>query len=246
MSLFEFLSGCVGGIVGTTVCYPADTIKTNLQIDPKYKFSSDIKTNGIRSLYSGVTCPMLCTMFEKATLFAANDWLRKNTSMNEYKRGFVAGFTTTLIVTPFELIKIRAQKDRISSWKAFRKIWRRNGIIGFGRGWTATWFREVPGYTIYIPVYETMRQNRPNIIPTHIWWLITGAMCGTTAWMAIYPSDPIKTTMQEQNVGMISALRILGIRGLYRGFTWGISRAAIFHACVIYAYEFSNINLRAN
>lgn len=60
----EFIAGNVGGLIGITVVYPLDTAKMRLQVYPQYKSAFDvistmIKSNGITSIYRGLTSPAL-------------------------------------------------------------------------------------------------------------------------------------------------------------------------------------------
>ena len=62
--LQEFIAGNTGGLIGITVVYPLDTAKMRLQTYPQYKsaydvISSMVKSNGITSIYRGLTSPAL-------------------------------------------------------------------------------------------------------------------------------------------------------------------------------------------
>jgi len=233
----DFLYGCFGGLIGTAVCYPIDTVKTNMQSNPKYQFSSELyggRSTYIRSLYRGVASPLSGIMLEKSVIFWGYNTLRKN-DFSAWTAGLLSGIGTTIIVTPFELVKVRSQIDKTSTLHSVKKLYKENGLMSFGRGWSATWFREVPGYMIYFTTYDWLNK-RIDFKP------LVGFCTGISAWLFIYPSDPIKTIMQSQNVGFKSACQKIynqnGIGGFYRGFTWGLTRAGIFHAGVIGGYEY--------
>lgn len=230
----DYLFGLFGGLFGTSICYPIDTIKTKRQSNKKYHILSDLKKHGFRQLYSGVTSPLSGIMLEKALLFGTYERMTSY-GFNSLSSGFFSGVLATLVVTPFELIKVNAQTRNISSGEALKYIWKRYGIVGLGRGWTATWFREVPGYVIYFPAYEyftSLGYPAP----------LVGALTGVSSWVVIYPSDPIKTHMQYHNKRFMETVKHIlkkDPKMFYRGYMWGLTRAALFHSGVIYGYETS-------
>jgi hypothetical protein len=233
----DLLYGCFGGLVGTAICYPIDTVKTNMQANTKYQFYDEIKKLGYpkyaKSLYKGALSPLSGIMLEKSIIFWTYNQLRQN-QMSAWTAGLLSGIATTIIVTPFELVKVRSQIDQKSACQSAKSLYKENGIISFGRGWSATWFREVPGYMIYFTAYDWLN-------PQIEFKPLVGAFTGSSAWLFIYPSDPIKTVMQSKNIGFSAACNQIyiknGFRGFYRGFMWGLARSSIFHAGVIGGYE---------
>lgn len=236
--MMELLYGCFGGLVGTTICYPIDTVKTNMQANAKYQFYDEIKKLGYsryaKSLYRGVWSPLSGIMLEKSIIFWTYNSLRQN-QLSSWTAGLLSGIATTIIVTPFELVKVRSQIDQKSALDSIKTLYKDNGLKSFGRGWSATWFREVPGYMIYFTTYDWLN-------PLIDFKPLVGAFTGSSAWLFIYPSDPIKTIMQSKNVGFSKACKHIfdtsGIGGFYRGYLWGLARASIFHAGVIGGYEY--------
>ena len=109
----------------------------------------------------------------------------------------------------------------------------------FYRGWTATLFREVPGYGIYFTTYEYLKNNTKDMKPYHT--LLYGGMSGLAAWLFIYPSDPPKTLMQDKNIGLKDAIKIIynkyGLSGFYKGFSIALFRSIPLHAGVFLGYE---------
>jgi hypothetical protein len=215
----EFISGCVGGALGTSVCYPLDTIKTCIQTNTPIK---------LRGLYNGFTSPLIGVICEKSVLFAAYGHLQRRYEFTPFVNGIISGLLTTFIVTPFERVKVIAQTQNTTTIQALRGI----PLNTLYRGWSATLFREVPGYGVYFTVYEKMKKLEYNT-------MISGAVSGMSAWAVIYPSDPIKTTMQHSNIGARQAIQKIGYKGMYKGFTPAIIRAGLFHSLVFVGYEYS-------
>lgn len=224
----ELFYGSIGGLTGQLISYPLDTIKTRLQSGQQVH---------IKNLYKGVASPLTSVIIEKAVLFASYD-LIKTHFQNTFYSGVMAGIMTTFTVTPFERVKVRAQINKTNSIIAFTRILRNDGIISLYRGWTATLFREVPGYGLYFSTYEWIKKNRE---PSPFYSFLTGSASGIVAWSFIYPSDPVKTVMQNNNVSagiaISSIYKRFGIQGFYRGFSWGIARAGLLHGGVFLGYE---------
>lgn len=243
----EFFHGIIGGATGVTLCYPIGTLKTRLQTIEGYSPLKDLRTNGLRSLYLGYASPLAGMMLEKSVLFYGYDHIKRmwqnNTPMiggksiefTPFRGGLFAGVLTTFVVTPFERVMIVSQTSKVSTPTSIRRIIQTDGLLSFYKGFTMTWLREVPGYAIYFSVYERLKNQLPAPI--------VGACCGISAWAVIYPSDPVKTVMQERNVGVINAASQVysrgGFRGFYIGFLYGIVRAGILHAGVISGYQTS-------
>lgn len=243
--LSELMFGGVGGAFGTICCYGPDTIKTRIQAVPDYGVLKDLKEARprafVRDLYRGIASPLISVAMEKSALFYVNEVLKENTEMSSVQRGLVSGIATTLIVTPPERVKIRAQTTRSTTLQSFMNIMRKDGILSLYRGWSTTLFREVPGYGIYISVYDQLNERYPVYNPLKS--MGVGAMSGMTAWAFMYPSDPIKTIMQNENIGASNAIQQIyknfGLRGFYKGYSWALLRAGILHCGVIFAYDTS-------
>lgn len=237
----EYVNGCVAGMVGQLMCHPFDTIKTHYQRYGTFNFQQN---NGFRGLYRGLVSPLTSVIIEKSILFGSYDLLKQHLG-NGFSAGVAAGLMTTLTVVPFERIKVLVQlnhnNNSSGSFKMLKYVIKNDGMMSLYRGWTPTLFREVPGYGLYFTTYETIKRYK-NYQPLHGYEaFLTGSMCGSIAWLFIYPSDPVKTMMQKDNVGLLSAISKIyttnGIKGFYRGFSWGIMRACILHGGVFFGYE---------
>jgi hypothetical protein len=123
----------------------------------------------------------------------------------------------------------------------FLNEYNKTGVRGLYRGWTATLFREVPGYAIYFPTYKFLNNNTKYVTPIHTF--IYGSLSGFTSWVFIYPSDPVKTLMQNNSMTMRESINYImktyGIMGFYRGFSLGLMRSLPLHGGVFLGYEYS-------
>ena len=232
----EFIYGCFGGIFGTIISHPIDTIRINLQSlkQPKYD---------IKSLYKGILSPFIGIGIEKAIVFGTYNLSMKfltqqrkitptNQSFYQFCSGVASGFSSTLVVTPVEYFKITYQNQSSIKLKDLT-------LKNMYRGWTATLFREVPGYGIYFYTYNKITSyfgKNPLSI------FMGGGTAGLAAWICIYPADYIKTRMQYYQTPFLSTAKNIlkkeGLFGMYRGCSLALARAFILHCGVFTAYEY--------
>lgn len=236
----EFMYGCIGGFLGQSLCHPFDTIKTRLQRENHYGLLGDLKTRGFSSLYNGLPSPLLSVVIEKSLLFSSYDIMKNSTTVSTFVAGISAGIITTLSTTPFERVKIRCQISRNDTMSVLKDIVRKDGLMSLYRGWSATVFREVPGYGLYFHTYENVKEKFGGEL-SPIQSFITGSACGVAAWLLIYPVDPVKTLMQNDNMGVRAAVsrifKSYGLFGFYRGLSWALCRAGVLHGGVFLGYE---------
>lgn len=240
----DFFCGCIGGLVGQLCCYPFDTIKSRYQMTKTvYNPWKDFRNAGFLQFYRGVSSPLVSVILEKSILFGSYGLLSSNNNNNGMINGLSSGLISTLVVVPFERIKIYAQTfhERKRNRDILMSVIKRDGILSLYRGWTATLFREVPGYGIYFTSYESYKRCTGRNSLCIYESFVLGSLCGISAWLFIYPSDPIKTRMQYYNIGFRQATKDIwmksGVRGFYSGFVWGLLRAGILHGGVFVGYE---------
>ncbi|PLW04407.1 hypothetical protein PCANC_28390 [Puccinia coronata f. sp. avenae] len=119
-------------------------------------FQKIIKTEGFGRLYRGLVPPLMLEAPKRAVKFAANDfWAttykrltgsEKLTQNLSLLTGMSAGATESIVVVPFELVKIRLQ-DRNSSYKGpldvVVKTVKAQGVLGLYGGLESTFWRHV-------------------------------------------------------------------------------------------------------
>ena len=241
--LNSFIGGLYGGFIGTFLSHPVDTIKTNVQ-DKKVSILKCIehiaKTDRFKGFYRGILSPLLGVPLEKSVVFGVQYFIsNKNISnqwyINSCVSGACAGVAASIVVTPVEKIKILYQTKQMSRLRII------NSFNFYYNGLSATLLREVPGYAIYFTTYEfCKRHTTTKVTPFHI--ALYGGLSGAMAWSTIYPSDTIKTAMQSRNYSFFEACRniyrVEGIRGFYRGYSFGLLRAVPLHMGVFLGYEY--------
>lgn len=178
------LSGGIGGLVGDSVMYPLDTVKTRQQGAPgqiKYKstpraFLSMIKDEGIaRGLYGGYlpaalgSFPATMTFFvtyESTKRLFINSWGVPE-SLAYFTSGLLGDLASSFIYVPSEVLKTRLQLQgrhnnpfSVSSYNykgmtdAYRTIARTEGYGAMFYGYKATLIRDLPFSAIQFAFYE--------------------------------------------------------------------------------------------
>ena len=181
MSLKDFISGSVAGIVQVLLGQPFDILKVRMQTRPdQYKSVSDcftktLSNEGPFAFYKGTLSPLLGISLCVGIQFGSNELAKNyfaNRNYKQYKNsdlsvrdyalsGVFAGLCNSFVISPVELIRIKLQVQGNSSniysgtFDCYRKILSQYGIRGIYQGMSATLFREMPAYAVYFGVYET-------------------------------------------------------------------------------------------
>ncbi|CAM9460092.1 unnamed protein product [Pylaiella littoralis] len=182
----ELLGGTVGGVVGMTVVYPLDTVKSRLQTSGRSRYSSIAnvlttmaRSEGTMSLYRGLLSPVVGYGAMFAISFSsyghAGRFLLRRRGADEKDRltlsemglaGAYAGVMNAPMRQAFERVKgvmqVRQGEKRKPpySWSGACAVdlVRREGIaMGLFRGMGATMLREPIQFAIYYPVYEVAK-----------------------------------------------------------------------------------------
>ena len=238
----QYVKGAISGMFGILISHPVDSIKTHMQT---YKNLSTFNYKPTH-LYRGIISPLLGVGLEKSLVFGTYNFLHCNKKINIPVSGAISGFVASLIVTPYERIKILRQNQTQFLWKECLKP---NFLF---KGLSATFTREVPGFAIYFSTYEflknkfyTSQKKDIDIISSFIF----GGIAGSTAWLFIYPQDRIKTIIQSNNNGKIKIMDLIkstykngGIQQFYSGFSLAIARAILLHSGTFCMMEILNKN----
>jgi solute carrier family 25 carnitine/acylcarnitine transporter 20/29 len=245
----QFINGWVAGVTAVIISHPFDTYKTHIQenkVMPNYK---------LKTLYRGLSAPLLGVGFEKAVVFGVYEssilhtekWCKSvlgdNTSAlvaSNALSGGLSGMCASFIVTPFERMKILLQTNTVTSTKPVV-------VRGIFQGLSATFYRETPGFAIYFSTYNYLKykyekDNRKKL--GFVNSFIYGGIAGATSWLFIYPQDRIKTKIQalkDTNMsfkeGFNEIIKKEGVKALYKGFSYALLRAIPLHATAFMTME---------
>lgn len=179
--------------------------------------------------------------------------------------GAISGGAVSFVLTPIELIKCRMQvQSHLTGGTGLytgpvdcllRSV-RAEGLRVLYKGHVSTMLREVPGTAGWFGAYELFAramtkpgQSRDELHPASI--VTAGALGGVAYWCAFYPADTVKSRVQSappasagQSAAPLTFLSVFrsiyraeGVRGLYRGLSPTLLRAAPANAAIFLTYE---------
>ncbi|KAF0991794.1 hypothetical protein HZS_4893 [Henneguya salminicola] len=225
----HMIAGALSGIMEHTTFYPVDVIKTRLQCplsNCKYGYKigafntliNMIRTEGLGSLYRGVTSIMIGAGPAHAAYYSIYELSKKTASKFFNVRsdsssaihglsGVAATLSHDIIMNPMEVIKQRLQVSphRYSGLsQCFKNILFQEGPRALYRSLPAQLMMNLPFHCLNFIVYEYTRKklignDKYNLL-VHI---TAGAMSGGVASAATTPFDVVKTTLNVQDPNMI-------------------------------------------
>lgn len=198
-------------------------------------------------------------------LTSSNFPLNLPSSANSFISGATAGVISTTATYPLDLLRTRfaaagPEKVYPSLLTGIREISKNEGTKGFFRGLSAANLQIVPYMGLFFTAYELFR---PILSASHLPldWMgsadgLSGILASVLAKTSVYPLDTVRKRLQvqgpsrskyvhrnipEYNTGPLGTIRAIvvkeGIRGLYRGLTVSLLKAAPTSAVTLWTYE---------
>lgn len=235
----QFAAGAIAGVSEVSVLYPLDVVKTRFQqivprgsVGTSYSsvldcFRRIIREEGVSRLYRGIMAPILVEAPKRAMKFAsqqefsniAHRLLREqhqeNKQLISIVTGVCTGITEAILVSSFELVKIRMQ-DRANvslyanTMDCTKKIWRDEGPLTFLRGiesaiwrngcWNGAYFGVIHGIRANVPLFISA-QDKNSLAKVAsaeaVRNFIAGTLGGIFATLVNCPFDVVKTRIQS-------------------------------------------------
>ncbi|KAK4278029.1 hypothetical protein QN277_015929 [Acacia crassicarpa] len=256
------VSGSLGGVVEACCLQPIDVIKTRLQLDRSGNYRGIVhcgttvaRTEGVRALWKGLT-PFATHLTLKYALRMGSNALfqsafkdsktGKISGQGRVLSGFGAGVLEALvIVTPFEVVKIRLQQQKglspdLLKYKGpvhcARMIIKEEGVFGLWAGAAPTVMRNGTNQAAMFTAKNTFdillwKKHEGDGKVLQPWQsMISGFLAGTAGPICTGPFDVVKTRLMAQNrvvggelkyKGMVHAIRTIyaeeGLRALWKG-----------------------------
>jgi hypothetical protein len=177
----DFTSGAIGGGVAACMTYPLDVVRLRLssQTGPKptscgicHTIDRIARDQGPRGFYKGLVPTLIHVVPSFAINFQVFGSLKRRyqTSHNEdsnktiplaeaFYYGCGAGFLSSAILFPIDLIRRQMQADRYDSMLAVaRTVYRRNGARGFYNGIASELIKVVPFVGIMFMTVEWLKK----------------------------------------------------------------------------------------
>jgi len=175
--------------------------------------------------------------------------------------GAVAGTVSTTATYPLDLLRTRfaAQgNDRVYAnlRSAVRDITKQEGLPGFFRGLSAGIIGIIPFMGLFFASYETLKLSLGNLpLPFGSGDAVAGVLASVFSKTSVFPLDTVRKRLQVQgpmrgryihrnipvHSGVLKTIQSIlqreGLRGLYRGLTVSLFKAAPASAVTMWTYE---------
>lgn len=196
----KLYSGAIAGVVGTSIIYPMDMVKSQLQTSSKFTgmldcFKQMISAGGVKSLYRGLIPNLLGIAPEKAIKLAVNDYVREHmgtrynvaperlSALPSMMAGATAGVCQVVVTNPMEIVKIQMQLGS----KSMTQIVRSLGLAGLYKGTIATLARDVPFSMVFFPTAAFLKGLYPKESPPLYITFASGVVAGALAAASVTP-----------------------------------------------------------
>ena len=171
----RLVAGACAGMTATALTHPLDTVRLRLALpNSGYSgmgnaFTTMVRTEGTVSLYKGLVPTLIGIAPYAALNFASYDMLKRyvyqngDTKQNPLANLGLGGAAGTLAATvcyPLDTIRRRMQMKGVmyrNQGDAFVTIWKKEGMVGFYRGWVANTIKVVPQNAIRFVTYEFLK-----------------------------------------------------------------------------------------
>lgn len=213
----DFTAGWVGGIAGTAISHPLDTLRT-LQATNRQSLSVTARkmfqgSGMLHKAFSGIAWPCMSTGAWKAIVLSSNQIYLGGDTKNPplpklMAAASMAGATGGLIMGPFELLKTRSMvigqmtnRVRMSPILRELQVIRSVSPKDFLRSMQLLILRDSIGFTGYFIAYEAAKRiiesHAPAMGPAATGF-IGGLLSGPLGWFTIYPIEIYRIHVQTR------------------------------------------------
>ncbi|KAI5640304.1 mitochondrial carrier protein domain-containing protein [Phthorimaea operculella] len=278
----HLLAGGIAGAVSRTCTAPLDRLKVFLQVNPTRENMSKclarmISEGGFLGMWRGNGINVIKIAPESALKFAAYEQVKRvikgdtrNQPLEIHERfvaGATAGAISQTVIYPLEVLKTRLALRKTGQYSsivdAVKKIYAREGLKCFYKGYIPNILGIVPYAGIDLAVYETLKKKyiskyqKQNEQPGMLLLLACGSVSCTLGQVCSYPLALIRTRLQAQEKAakvtegtMRGVFRDIMLRegfcGLYRGITPNFIKVIPAVSISYVVYEYASRSLGVN
>lgn len=267
--ILHSLAGGCGVVVESILNYPLDTLKTRYQLitstSPLSSPSllslckSIVKNENLLSLYRGL--PLVIAMqaprgmVKFGTNYVFQDLFYHNTNSNSTAKvhiincisGLATGIVDGIIVTPFELIKVRMQSlEWANLYKNSAHALLNTNIKAIFYGLELTLWRNSLWHAVYFGALGQQKLSTQRFVNNKWNDFIYGFIGGGLGAILSSPFDVAKTRLQNNSSSnrpwalsyVYSIYKNEGVFALYRGFVPKVLRLSVGGGVLIFSFEF--------
>jgi len=263
-ALRTFACGAMGGMLGTSLTYPMDTLKLRAQIETRIDFGSMrlmghiFRTEGVAAFYRGMTVPVMTIPLVTGTQFSIYNHLKASMSSNggpvsipdAMVAGMLTGWAVSFVVCPIELVKVQMQaninKRLASPWDTIRTLARENGVFKAAFSGLPLTLVTRSFFAFYFGAYECVHRHFPKKDYGMFSSMLAGGSAGCAFWLTCYPFDVFKNQIQSatrlKGTSSWQAMRQCmathaSVKSMYRGLVPCLLRSFPTSAVAVLGYE---------
>jgi len=260
----------VAGTVAACLTNPLEVLKTQLQqsrtqISPTRVAARIWKQDGFAGFFRGLAPTLVGIVPSRSAYFyaygtaksALQRYFDEGSPPNALIAGFLAGMAGNTLTNPIWMVRTRMQLfaneqqvQYTGYWNAITTIWKQEGIAGFYKGMSASYWGCTEGALQFV-LYEQAQQRwfGQDRKTTKLEIFISAAVAKMIAAILTYPHEVARTRMREQAQaggvylyqGMWQTLRLIanqeGAAGLYRGMGVHLTKVVPNSAFMFLTYE---------
>jgi hypothetical protein len=266
-SLFfkNLIASGVAALISRTVCYPIDTIKTNLQNNKKnLSWKAAFKRQG--NLFQGLgptlslSVPAMAIYLSsydqsKDVISRHTDWA-PNGFGTSIISGIIAEAASGVLFVPMEVLKEKLQVSRTNQtvFQLISSLYKSHGLYGFYRGFGLTMSVYVPYSVTYFVTYEKLKtfflERDPRVenlsFGTHLGCAFVSAALGAAVsnpMDVVHTRAQIATTIPTKTIIRDMYYREGGLRPFGKGLMARVLWAAPSMSLTIALWEMAKIYL---
>lgn len=179
-SIKHFIPGTSTAITKIVIGYPFETLKVRQQLEIKNK-----NKNILFKYYKGCSLPLVTSIIKRSIQLNIYESLKHNST---YTAGAISGITASIIMNPFNIIKVNLQSNKynnilhvLSNYRTIQK------------GFYINIVRDTLFSAYYLGTYGYLKKNLPD---TSFYYSCSSIVAGSTIWLFLMPFDYIRNNIQ--------------------------------------------------